>query len=98
LTSNKSDDHGVAVIEGELRLIEKGILVFFFFYYLWHLFFLSSFLCFFNFSVHLLLDLVVEFLYFFVVFFLTLHSVDGSRRHIFDFGSSYLVGFPVFYL
>ena len=89
--------HGVVVIEGELRLIEKGVLVFFF-YYLWHLFFLSSFLCFFNFLVHLLLDLVVEFLYFFVIFFLTFHGVDGSHRRIFDFGSSYMVSFPVFYL
>jgi len=85
------------VIEGELRLIEKGVFVFFFFY-LWHLFFLLSFFCFFDFLFHLLLDSVIEFLYFFVVFFLTFHGIDGSRWRIFDFGSSYLIGFPVFYL
>jgi len=45
----------------------------------------------------LLLDSVIEFLYFFVVFFLTFHGIDGSRGRVFDFGSSYLVGFPVFY-
>jgi len=96
LSSNKSDDRGFVIIEGELRLIEKGVLVFFF-YYLWCLFFLLSFICFVDFLVHLLLDLVIEFLYFFVVFFLTFQGIDGSRWRIFDFGSSYLIGLPVFY-
>jgi len=65
----------------------------FFFYYLWHLFCLLLFLCFVDFLVHLLLDSVIEFLYFSVVFFLTFHGVDGSRRCVFDFGFLYLVGF-----
>ena len=67
------------------------------YFFLWRLSFFSSFLCFNDFLVHLLLDSVVEFLYFFVVFFLAFHGIDGSRRRVFDFGSSYLIGFPVFY-
>ena len=97
MTSNKSNDRGVVVTEDELCLIERGVLVLFL-YYLRYLFFLSSFLCFFDFLVHLLLDSVIKFLYFFVALFLTFHGIDGSHRHIFDFGSLYLVGSPVFYL
>jgi len=32
------------------------------------------------------------------IFFLAFHGVNGSCRCVFDFGSSYLVGIPVFYL